>query len=343
MKICLIVVACLLLSQCSTSLKDPKGRPLKPIVIPQGFTPPQATQLTFSGETGEAYYSPDGKKLIYQSKERPEHKNSQMYILDLNTKREQRITFNDGEDTCGYFSPDGKKIIYSSTTDELKENPPSPTKETKKDPKKYEWKFQNYEVYQANPDGSGIKRLTNSKGYDAEATFSHTGRSIIFTSIRDGDLELYTMRHDGRNQRRLTNIKGYDGGGFFSPDSKNIVWRGFHDRKGSGQIIVSDSNGKGVKKLTTKEAIHWAPFWHPSGKKIIFSSNRDDKHNFELYQINTDGTCLKRLTYSPAAEVLPVFSPDGSKVVFTSNRSGNQNQVFEMEYKEPADCLPETP
>ena len=68
----------------------------------------------------------------------------------------------------------------------------------------------------ANADGSGLKPLTTTPGYDAEATIAPDGR-IVFTSVRDGDLEIYSMNGDGSDVRRLTDRVGPDGGPFWSP------------------------------------------------------------------------------------------------------------------------------
>ena len=84
-----------------------------------------------------------------------------------------------------------------------------------------------YDIFTAKPDGSDLKRLTNTPGYDAEATISRDGK-IAFTSTRDGDLDIYTMDLDGKNVKRLTNEVGYDGGPFWSPDGKHIVYRAYH-------------------------------------------------------------------------------------------------------------------
>jgi len=84
-----------------------------------------------------------------------------------------------------------------------------------------------YEIFTAKPDGSDLKRLTSTPGYDAEATISRDGK-IAFTSQRDGDLDIYTMDLNGKNLKRLTNEVGYDGGPFWSPDGKRIVYRANH-------------------------------------------------------------------------------------------------------------------
>jgi len=99
--------------------KNPQGKIIK---ADSGQKIHKVVRLTSKGDNGEAYFSPDGKKLIYQSKKRPEHYNSQIYIYDFETKREKRLNFNNGDDTCSYFSPDMKWIIYASTFDEIRES-----------------------------------------------------------------------------------------------------------------------------------------------------------------------------------------------------------------------------
>jgi Tol biopolymer transport system component len=83
-------------------------------------------------------------------------------------------------------------------------------------------------IYTAKADGSDKRALTRDSVYTAEATVSPDGKTIVYTSLRDGDLEIYTMKIDGSNVRRLTHTLGYDGGPAFSPDGKKIVYRAFH-------------------------------------------------------------------------------------------------------------------
>jgi Tol biopolymer transport system component len=82
-----------------------------------------------------------------------------------------------------------------------------------------------YRYLCSQPEGEVIRKLTDSPGYDAEATVSPKGDKIVFTSIRSGDLELYTMDMDGKNVHQVTNELGYDGGAFFSPDGSKLVFR----------------------------------------------------------------------------------------------------------------------
>jgi TolB protein len=295
-------------------------------------------QLTFGGENAEAYFSFDGKQLIFQSK-RDGRGCDQIYRMNIDGSNVKMISNGEGRTTCSYFFKGGKKVLYASTHGGGRECPPNPDFS-----KGYVWAiYPDYEIYTATPDGKDIKKLTNSPGYDAEATVSPNGKKIIFTSMRDGDLELYSMDTNGKNVRRLTNEVGYDGGAFYSPDSKMIVYRGSHPSDSklverdkellkqhlivptTFEIWVMNADGSNKRQVTKLNAASFAPFFTPDGKKIIFCTNYfatdPRKRNFDLALINIDGTGLERVTHNESFDGFPMFSPDGKKLVFASNRN----------------------
>lgn len=280
-------------------------------------------QITVDGEkNGEAYFSPNGKEIIFQGVRKGD-KFYQIYKMDSDGKNIKLISTGKGKTTCAYYSPDGKKIIYSSSHLDPESEQKMPTKHGS-----YSWDFEeSMDIFQANPDGSNLKRLTTAKGYDAEGTFSHDGKKIVFTSQRDGDSELYIMDSDGKNQKRLTNYKGYDGGAFFSPDDKKIVYRRF-DKYGNAQIVLMNSDGTNIKELTGTKAINWCPAFHPDGKHIVFSSNISGRRNFDLFIMDYNGNNIRQITFDKNSDVLPIFSPDGSKLMWTSTRKDGKSQIF---------------
>src|SRR5688572_6266522 len=182
-------------------------------------------QLTFGGENAEAYFSSDGRQLIFQSK-RDGRNCDQIYAMNADGSNVRMVSNGEGRTTCSYFFKDGKKVLYASTHGGAKECPPNPDFS-----KGYVWAiYPDYDIYTSKTDGKDIKALTKTAGYDAEATVSPDGKRIIFTSMRDGDLDLYVMDKNGKNVRRLTTELGYDGGAFFSPDGKQIVYRAYHPK-----------------------------------------------------------------------------------------------------------------
>ena len=299
-------------------------------------------QLTFGGENAEAYFSFDGKQLIFQSK-RDGSKCDRIYSMNIDGTATKQVSKGEGRTTCSYFFKGGKRVIYASTQSGGKDCPPEPDRS-----QGYVWPvYSDYELYTSKPDGTDIKRLTNVPGYDAEATVSPDGKKIVFTSERDGDLELYTMDIDGKNVKRLTNEIGYDGGAFFSPDSTMIVYRRsaqttseeikrYKDLLAQHLVVptvfeiwVMKADGSNKRQVTNLGAASFAPFFTPDGKRLIFCTNYFDENktdrrrqpNFDLALINLDGTGLERVTFSETFDGFPMFSPDGKKLVFASNRN----------------------
>jgi TolB protein len=306
------------------SLKFPEEKHLKNIKM-----------LTDDGENAEAYLSFDEKKLIFQSN----HGGlpcDQIFIMNIDGTKKRMVSTGKGKTTCSYFLPEDTSIIYASTHFTGEDCPPPPDRS-----KGYVWKlYETFDIFLAKLDGSQLKRLTSSNGYDAEATVSPKGDKIVFTSTRDDDPEIYVMSLDGTDQRRLTFEKGYDGGAFFSRDGSKIVFRAsrprtekemedYNDLVNNGlvrptalEIYVMDSDGKNMKQVTNFGKASFAPFFHPDGKRIIFSSNLNSKNprNFDLYIINIDGTGLEQITFNDIFDGFPMFTSDGKKLVFASNR-----------------------
>ena len=294
-------------------------------------------QLSFGGENAEAYFSADGKKLIYQTTH-GDLQCDQIMTMNIDGSAAKMVSTGKGRTTCSFFSTDGKRIIYSSTHLASPDCPPKPDYS-----RGYVWPiYPGYDIFSAKADGSDLKNITNSPGYDAEATVAPNGKRMVFTSMRDGDLDIYTMDMDGKNVKRLTNEIGYDGGPFWSYDSKWIVYRAHHPkaekdvrdyqallkdnliRPTSLDIWVMKADGTGKRKITDNGKANFAPYFFPDGKRIIFSSNLHDPkgRDFDLYAINIDGTNLERITFNNTFDGFPMFSPDGKKLVFASNRNG---------------------
>src|SRR5262249_56712230 len=177
-------------------------------------------QLTSGGENAEAFFSLDGKKIIFKSTREP-YKCDQIFTMNRDGSNVKLVSTGKGRTTCGYFTPDGKRIIYASTHLGSPDCPPPADRA-----EGYVWPiYRTFDIFSAKTDGTDLKRLTTTDGYDAEGTISRDGKKIVFTSARDGDLEIYDMNVDGTQQRRLTNELGYDGGAWHSQDSQWIVWR----------------------------------------------------------------------------------------------------------------------
>jgi Tol biopolymer transport system component len=198
-------------------------------------------QLTFEGtRSGEAYFSPDGKSMSFQSV-RGDCPHYQIFLKHLDGTRLVRLSPGNGLTTCSYFHPFEQRVLWASTHLDPATYGPPPANQGR-----YVWdKHKSFDIFTSDLDGKNPIRLTKAPGYDAEGSYSSDGSRICFTSERDGDLEIYTMAADGSDVRRVTNSVGYDGGPFFSPDGKLITFRGFRDPENPrfANIYVIDADG----------------------------------------------------------------------------------------------------
>ncbi|MFO0775499.1 MAG: hypothetical protein U0172_12620 [Nitrospiraceae bacterium] len=318
-------------------------------------------QLTFGRQNAEAYFSFEGDKLVFQStndwtgatgNDLPKADAVppgqlgcyQMYVLDLETNQVRIVSRGIGATTCGYFFPGGRRVLYSSTHGTGAGCPPKPSREGG-----YRWALDDYDVYSTRLDGTQLQRLTATPGYDAEATVSPDGKSIVWTSVRDGDLDLYSMHIDGTHVKRLTTEVGYDGGAFFSPDSRRIVYRAQHPQTSKEvdeyqallkeklvqpnrmEIFTMNADGSDKRQITHNGASNFAPYFYPDGHRIVFSSNGTaGERTFHLYLIGDDGKALEQLTTIGNFNSFPMFSPDGKRVVWVSDRHAKAPGEFNV-------------
>lgn len=295
-------------------------------------------QLTFGGENAEAYWSADGRQLIFQST-RDGRSCDQQFVMNADGSNLRRVSTGNGKTTCGYFYARDRRVLFSSTHHADTTCPPRPDFS-----RGYVWRLDPFDIYTADAQGGDLRRLTSWNVYTAEGTLSPDGSRIVFTSTKDGDLDIYTMRTDGSDLRRLTSTPGYDGGAFFSPDGSKIVYRAHHPtdsasladyrqllarglvRPSRMEIWVMNADGSEQRQVTQLGGANFAPFFTPDGRRIIFASNHTNPRgrDFDLYLVGLDGSNLERVTTHPEFDSFPMFSPDGTKLVWASNRHAGQ-------------------
>lgn len=312
-------------------------------------------QLTFGGENAEAYFNVEGTELIFQST-RDDYQCDQIFTMDLNGENIKLVSTGKGATTCSFYIPGTDEVIWCSTHDHAPECPPKPDRALG-----YVWGLSEFDVYRSKADGSELRRLTDTPGYDAEAAVSPDGKEIVWTSGRDGDLELYKMNIDGSNVQRLTWTVGYDGGPFFSPDGKHIIYRAFHPASPyelaqwnhlwevqavspvTLDLWIMDIDGGNQRQITQLGSASFCPYVHPSGEWTIFTTNYADSNahgmpNFDLFRVRPDGSDLERLTFSPTFDGFPMWSYDGKYLVWCGNRgerrARGETNVFIAEWVE---------
>jgi Tol biopolymer transport system component len=341
MKRCLL--PCLVLVACATPPSTvPTTEPVATSSsLPQEVRLADLRQLTFGGENAEAYWSFGGTQLSLQAR----HEGmgcDRIYRMAIDPSGAKPavtpVSSGKGATTCSHFLPGDQELIYASTHLGGEACPPRPDHSMG-----YVWAlYDTYDIFKTHADGSGeLARLTETPGYDAEGTVCAKDGSIIFTSVRDGDLELYRMDRDGKNVRRLTHTPGYDGGAFFNADCTKIVWRASRPHPGKEledyqgllarglvrptklELYVANADGSEAKQITWLNAASFAPFFHPNGRRILFSSNYGDPkgREFDIWAVDVDGSNLERITHAPGFDGFPMFSPDGKWLAFSSNRA----------------------
>ncbi|MBC7650548.1 MAG: PD40 domain-containing protein [Deinococcales bacterium] len=302
-------------------------------------------QLTFGGDNAEAYFSFNGKYLVFQ-KSNPKEGLAcdQIFIGKVPNKLGDAFTYKmissgKGRTTCGFFTKNGKHIVYGSTHLGSDSCPPIPDRS--KYGNKYIWPiYESFDIFMSDLDGKIVKQLTNTKGYDAEATISPDGKKMLFTSVRDGDLDLYIMTLATEKVTRITNTLGYDGGAWFSANGKKIIWRASRPKTNAEikeykellaenlvaptnmEVYTANADGTNTQQITALGQANWAPNFTPDGN-IIFCSNHQSKRGFpfNMYTLNADGSNMQRISTDKTFDAFPMFSTNGKKIVFCSNRN----------------------
>ena len=311
-------------------------------------------RLTVEGRrAGEGYWSPDGQRLVFQSEREPGNPFYQIYALDFASGETKRISPGYGKTTCSFFRPGSDQILFASTHHDPKskqyQDEELAFRASGKE-RRYSWDYDpEMEIYAYDEKTAATKRLTNVRGYDAEAGYSPDGKWITFSSMRSAydhalnDKEkqaldenpsnfadIYIMEADGSGQKRLTKAWGYDGGPFFTHDGKRIVWRHFDENGLIADVWTMNIDGTDPKRITDFASMSWAPYEHPSGQYFLFASNKLGFENFEVFMVDAAGEKEPvRVTYSPGFDGLPVPSPDGKQLAWTSSRAGgSEGQLF---------------
>ena len=334
--------------------------------LSQRYAPSLARPIALKGKNKQARFSPDGQFILYISRDRREHKNSQVYEMHMPSGEERRLTFQDGENRDPSYHPRGMKVLYASSTDELKEQSWRSILKGVDSPLLSE-SLVSYEIYLSYRNGTQIQRLTKSPSLDANASFHPSGKFFLFSTMRTGQLDIFMMDIEGGGVSRvlrepagsspskgaqtkiLDQIVGktsyVDDEARFSWDGGSMIWVRYSNTMEESQIymakVLGDLKGGvgGVKRLTSKRAKYRSPVWHPNNKHVIFSSNGASPDNYELYVMRRDGSCVNRLTYALGDDLDPEVSPDGKKIIFTRYKHKYEDeQIYIMTFLEPKTC-----
>jgi len=222
-------------------------------------------------------WSPDGRRLCYTSY-KDERQN--LYVINLATATQFRISNVTGLNSAPAWSPDGAKIAMTLSKDG------------------------NAEIYLLDVEKKRFTRLTYNRAIDSSPTWSPSNREIAFTSDRSGSPQIYIMGAEGLNIRRLTYEGSYNDSPTWSPRGDKIA---YVSRTESGfDIYTIDAMGENQMRLTDSSSSNEDPYWAPNGFSLTFSSSRSGRQ--ELYSMFWDGSDQKKIT-SGGVNYMPAWSP----------------------------------
>jgi Tol biopolymer transport system component len=184
---------------------------------------------------------------------------------------------------------------------------------------------QNWDVYRQSPDG--YVRLTDHAAVDYQPAWSPDGRSVAFTSVRDGHQEIYLMRPDGSGIVQLTRGSAHNSEPSWSPDGRRILFRS--ERDSAPQLYVMNADGSDQRPLTRGAGRYTGGTWSPDRRRIAYSSMSDG--HLDIHVMSADGTGSTQLTTTTTGHTgMPHWSPDGRRIAFWTTRDGN-DEVYLME------------
>lgn len=168
------------------------------------------------------------------------------------------------------------------------------------------------DIMLSDEDGSEMKWLVLSEGYDGDAKLDGTATWVAFTSTRNGNYDIYKVTLDGGNLTQLTDDEFVNIMGSWSPNGE-IAFTS--NRNGNWDIFVMESDGSNVRELVATEADEGSPSFSPDGSEVVFVSDADG--SFDLYTADANGSNVRQLTSAPEDESFPSWSPDGRRIAYT--------------------------
>ena len=318
-------------------------------------------QLTNSDrflKAGEAYFSPDGKRVIFQAVEQVGEGEVAdefygMYLADLvftNGRPElrdvRRVSPPGSANTCGWFDPHDPNLIwFASTVEPPREETDAPGYQRSG---RYKWMFPpqmrvvKFDLRDGEPTAENLEVVAgDGTSYVAECSISPDGRYLLYCTLSTGQGDLFVRDLKTGEDVPLITAQGYDGGPFFSPDGKRICYRSDRHNNNYLQLFVADllfnEDGDiiGVERehqVTDNRHVNWAPFWHPDGRHLVYATSQMGHRNYEVFIVDAVsehdaqppreryGTALRRITSFEGADVLPAFDSKGRYMMWTSQQ-----------------------
>lgn len=227
-------------------------------------------------------FSPNLQKITYMSYSGTSPK---VYILDLETGRQELLGNFPGMTFAPRFSPDSKKVLLSFASGG------------------------NTEIYEMDLQNRTSRQLTKHPAIDTSPSYSPDGSQIVFNSDRGGNQQLYVMNADGSDVRRISFGAGRYATPVWSPRGDYIAFTKMAN--GRFYIGVMFPDGSGERVLAEGYLVE-GPTWSPNGRVLMyFRQEKGDRRGnapVKLYSIDLTGY-NERLIVTPADASDPAWSP----------------------------------
>ncbi|MEO6711034.1 MAG: hypothetical protein ABI054_04125 [Planctomycetota bacterium] len=271
------------------------------VTNPSGAPPTQVS--SGRGATTCAYFLPDGKEVLFASTQQwhgecpPKadpskgyiwslHPEYDIWIKNLDSGAERRLTDEWGYDAEATVSPLGDRIVFTSS------------------------RSGDIELWTCDLHGGDLKQVTHEVGYDGGAYFSHDGKRLVWRRtqfsaekrapqeadyrellsqwlVRPTSLELYVSDADGNARKQITSLGGANWAPYFFPDDKRIIFASnyLEPRSGKFDLFAIGVDGKDLERITTYPDFDSFPMFSPDGDFLVFASNRGGKvaHETNLF------------------------------------------------------------
>ncbi|MDE0595099.1 MAG: M28 family peptidase [Roseibacillus sp.] len=229
----------------------------------------------------------------------------EIYEYDLETKKYRNLTKAPGYDAEGAYSPDGSKVVFASNRLGYSEAA-ALSKEDR------EWFKLNpsflMDLFIMNADGSGVKQLTKSPGYDGGPFFSADGKNICWRRFnREGDqAEIYSMKADGSGEKQLTHLAAMSWAPFFHPSGEYLIFGTNLNGFANFELYLVDAAGlKEPVRVTWTDGFDGLPAFSPDGTRLSWTSKRSGRAGSQIF--------LATWNHQAALEILKSASPRGTK------------------------------
>jgi Tol biopolymer transport system component len=204
--------------------------------------------------------------------------------FDRQTGKYQQLTTEVGYDAEGSYSPDGKLIAFASNRRAYQDGMTDREKELfALDP------ASAIDIYVMNSDGTNVRRLTDSVGYDGGPFFSPDGSRICWRRFsEDGaTAEIHTTSVDGDDVQRLTNLGALSWAPYYHPSGKYLIFATNRHGFANFELYLVDTAGKHEPvRATYTEGFDGLPVFSPDGSTLIWTTNRGSNKQSQLFTAN---------------------------------------------------------